>query len=124
MIISYLPHTESNIFFQLLSYFLLFIIPLLKFSLPLASVELHSPVSSPTSLFPYPKPVSLVLPLSSYSPFTVSSSKQCYQKQPLCPSTKLNHTDRVLHEVERNSFIALPGKGEHSRLMPLRKHVF
>ena len=32
----------------------------------------------------------------------------------------LNLRDRVLDEVEKNSFIALPGKGGHSRLMPLK----
>ena len=33
-----------------------------------------------------------------------------------------NHGDRVLGEVEKDSFIALPGKGGHSGLMPLN-HV-
>ena len=37
--------------------------------------------------------------------------------QPLYPYTKLNLGDRVLTEVE-SSFIALPGKGGHSGLMP------
>ena len=32
--------------------------------------------------------------------------------------TKSNLGDRVLGEVEKNSFIVLPGKGDHSRLMP------
>ena len=40
------------------------------------------------------------------------------QTQPLCTSAKLNLGDRVLGEVEENSFIALPGKGRHSRLLP------
>ena len=31
-----------------------------------------------------------------------------------------NLGDRVLGEVEKNSFIALPGKGGHSGLMPSR----
>ena len=39
---------------------------------------------------------------------------------PLCTSTELKLGDRVLDEVEKNSFIALPGKGGHSRLMPLK----
>ena len=40
------------------------------------------------------------------------------ETRPLCTSTKLNLIDRVLDEVEQNSFIALPGKGAHSGLMP------
>ena len=38
--------------------------------------------------------------------------------QPLC--TKLNLGDRVLGEVEKNNFIALPGKEGHSGLVPLK----
>ena len=33
---------------------------------------------------------------------------------------ELNLRDRVLGEVEKNSFIALTGKGGHSRLLPLK----
>ena len=40
--------------------------------------------------------------------------------RPLCTSAKLNVGDSVLDEVEKNRFIALPGKGGHSRLMPLK----
>ena len=40
-----------------------------------------------------------------------------YQIQSLCPDTELNLWDRVLCEVEKNSFIALLGKGGHSGLM-------
>ena len=36
----------------------------------------------------------------------------------LCTSAKSNLRDRVLGEVEKNSFIALPGKGGHSGLIP------
>ena len=36
----------------------------------------------------------------------------------LCSGAKSNFRDRVLGEVEKNSFIALPGKGDQSRLMP------
>ena len=39
---------------------------------------------------------------------------------PLCTSTKSNLGDRVLAEVEKNSFIALPGKGGHRGLVPLK----
>ena len=39
---------------------------------------------------------------------------------PLCTSAQLNLGDRVLGEVEKNSFIALPGKGGNSGLMPLK----
>ena len=38
--------------------------------------------------------------------------------QLLYPSIKLNLRDRALGEIEKNSFIALPGKGKQSRLMP------
>ena len=39
---------------------------------------------------------------------------------PLCTGAKSNLRNRVLGEVEKNSFIALPGKGGHSRLLPLK----
>ena len=39
---------------------------------------------------------------------------------PLCTGAKLNLGDRVLGEVEKNSFIALPDKGGHSGLMLLK----
>ena len=42
------------------------------------------------------------------------------KSQPLCTGAKSNLGDRVLGEVEKNSFIALPGKGGHSRLVPLK----
>ena len=34
------------------------------------------------------------------------------------PDTELILGDRVLDEVEKNSFIALPGSGVHRELMP------
>ena len=37
---------------------------------------------------------------------------------PLYTDAKLNLRDRVSGEVEKNSFVALPGKGEHSGLLP------
>ena len=37
---------------------------------------------------------------------------------PLYPVTKLVFEDRVLSEVEKNSFIALPGRGGHGSFMP------
>ena len=37
--------------------------------------------------------------------------------QPLCTDAKSNLRDRVLGEVEKNSFIALPGKGGQSGLL-------
>ena len=40
--------------------------------------------------------------------------------RPLCTGAELNLRDRVLGEVEKKSFIALPGKGGHSGLMPLK----
>ena len=39
---------------------------------------------------------------------------------PLCTGAELNFGGRVLGEVEKNSFIALPGKGGHSGLVPLK----
>ena len=38
--------------------------------------------------------------------------------QPLCTSAESDLGDRVLGEIEKNSFLALPGKGGHSRLLP------
>ena len=38
--------------------------------------------------------------------------------QPLYTGAKSNLGDRGLGEVEKESFIALPGKGGHSRLLP------
>ena len=35
---------------------------------------------------------------------------------PLCTGAELNLRDRILVEVKKNSFIALPGTGVHSRL--------
>ena len=45
------------------------------------------------------------------------------KSRPLGTSAELNLGDRVLGEVEKNSSVALPGKGGHSRLMP-SKTVF
>ena len=39
---------------------------------------------------------------------------------PLCTGAKSNLGDRVAGEVEKNSCIALPGKGGHGRLVPLK----
>ena len=38
--------------------------------------------------------------------------------KPLCTGAKSNLRDRVLGEVEKNNFIALPGKGRNSGQMP------
>ena len=38
--------------------------------------------------------------------------------RPLCTGAESNLGDRVLGEVEKKSFIALPGKGGHSGLVP------
>ena len=40
--------------------------------------------------------------------------------QPLCTDAKLNLGHGVWGEVEKNSFIALSGKGGHSGLLPLK----
>ena len=37
--------------------------------------------------------------------------------------TKSNLRDRVLGEVEKDSFIALPGRGGHSRVIHSKSHV-
>ena len=37
---------------------------------------------------------------------------------PLCPSAESNLGDRVLGEIEKNSFTAMPGKRGQSRLVP------
>ena len=37
--------------------------------------------------------------------------------QPLCTDAELNLRERVLGEIEKNSFVALPDKVGHSRLM-------
>ena len=42
------------------------------------------------------------------------------KSQPLCTSAKSNPRDRVLGNVEKNSFTALPGKGGPIRLLPLQ----
>ena len=43
--------------------------------------------------------------------------------QPLCTVAKSNLRNRVSGEVEKNSFIALPGKGGHSGLVPSKNCV-
>ena len=43
--------------------------------------------------------------------------------QPLCISAKLNLKHKILGEVKKKSFIALPVKGGHSRLMLLKPCV-
>ena len=40
------------------------------------------------------------------------------KSQPLCTSVELNLRDRVLGEVDKDSFIALPRKGGDSGIMP------
>ena len=45
------------------------------------------------------------------------------KSQPLCTGAESNLGDRVLDEVEKNSFIALPGKGGHRGLVPLKNCV-
>ena len=39
--------------------------------------------------------------------------------EPLCTDAESNLTDRILGEIEKNSFIALPGKGGYSGLILL-----
>ena len=48
----------------------------------------------------------------------IPASVLMLKTRPLCTSAKSNLRDRVLGEVEKNSFIDLPGKGGHSGLMP------
>ena len=40
------------------------------------------------------------------------------KSQPLCTSIELNLRDRVLGEVEKNSFIGLPGKRDTTDCCP------
>ena len=40
--------------------------------------------------------------------------------RPLCTGAELSLKDRALGEVEKKSFIALPGKGGHSGAVPLK----
>ena len=40
------------------------------------------------------------------------------ETRPLCTGAESNLRDRILGETKKNSFIALPGKGGHSGLMP------
>ena len=49
---------------------------------------------------------------------TEEISTQVAEIRPPYTGGGLNLGDRVLGEVERNSFIALPGKGGHNGLMP------
>ena len=42
------------------------------------------------------------------------------KSRPLGTSAELNLGDRVLGEVEKKSFVVLPGKGRHGGLMPLK----
>ena len=42
---------------------------------------------------------------------------------PPCTSAESNLRDRVFGEIEKNSFIALPGKGRHRRVMPQKLRV-
>ena len=39
----------------------------------------------------------------------------------LCTGAESNLEERVLDEVEKNSFIVLPGKAGHSSLLPFKK---
>ena len=41
--------------------------------------------------------------------------------QPLCADVELNLEDRILDEIEKNSFIVLPGKGGHLAHAPKTK---
>ena len=60
----------------------------------------------------------------------VSREQMCGPGKPSCPSlaktwplfiaAKQKHGDRVLGEIERVAFKALPGKGDYRELMPLR----
>ena len=76
---------------------------------------------------PAPKPQPLASQNSSVHSYKYYSSQAQLMKQegwewgqthPLYPYTELTLRDRVLGEVEKNSFIALPGKRGHSGLMP------
>ena len=44
--------------------------------------------------------------------------------QPLCTDVELNPEDRILDEIEKNSFTALPGNVGHSAHAPKTMHSF
>ena len=46
------------------------------------------------------------------------ATEKMLETQPLCAGAKSNLRGRTWGEIEKNSFIALPGKGKQSRLMP------
>ena len=48
------------------------------------------------------------------------SGQRCLKLGPCCTRAELNLRDRVLGEVEKNSFIALPGKGGYCWLLPFK----
>ena len=50
--------------------------------------------------------------------FSLFLSASVAETPPLFTSAKQKHLDRVLDEVEKNRFIALPGRGGHSGLVP------
>lgn len=43
--------------------------------------------------------------------------------QPLCTDAELNLRERVLGEIEKNSFVALPDKAGHSRLISQKLYI-
>ena len=84
--------------------------PLIPNQFPLSKFLYTDPFTLPTSLNPELK--------FSLSPLLQSSLM--LKTWPLCTGAELNLRDRVLGEIENNSFTALPGKGGHSRLVPVK----
>ena len=64
---------------------------------------------------------SLITGVISVTTVVSESHNRCrvmLKVRPLCTGAESNLRDRVLGEVEKNSFIALPGKGGHSGSCP------
>ena len=54
---------------------------------------------------------------------SILDGEMMLKAQPLCTGAEMNLGDKVWGEVEKNSFIALPGKWGHSWLMPSRLYI-
>ena len=65
----------------------------------------------------------LYLVLSKFMVLSLGSTLDLMPKTRPCALVPNRISDRVLGEVEKNSFIALPGKGGHSGLAPLKNCV-
>ena len=53
----------------------------------------------------------------------IPSTSDAENSASLYADAESNLGDRVLDDVEKDSFIALPGKGEYSRFMPRKPRI-